>query len=275
MTAPLVTRVQRGDDLDYTPGADVVAGDVAVIGETTGVVGHDATSGTLTARSVYGVFKFPKSTSAGSAIADGTRVYWDATNKIVAKTRAAGNFKLLGTTVGATVDGDSKVNVRLFGHADSGAAGFANVAAATVITNSTAELTFDQFYTIPAGLLKAGMTVKVRAVVVCPSTNSTDTLTLRLYFNGTGVVASAAVDVANNDVGVLDMDVIIRTDGASGTFVGGGTSNLAGTTKNGALGSTAVDTTAAVICKCTAQWSAASASDQARLDIFDVQLIPA
>ena len=37
---------------------------------------------------VAGVFDFPKATGAGSGIAAGTKVYWDATNKVATATAA-------------------------------------------------------------------------------------------------------------------------------------------------------------------------------------------
>ncbi len=103
--------VQEGESIDYTPGADVAAGEVIVQGELVGVAKLDIKSGRLGALAVAGVFDFAKATGVGTAIAVGANVYWDnAAN--VATTTSAGN-KLLGKVVRAATDSDTTVRVRL------------------------------------------------------------------------------------------------------------------------------------------------------------------
>jgi hypothetical protein len=58
-----------------------------------------------------GLFDVPKATGAGSGIAAGTSVYWDATNKVATAT-ATGN-KLMGKTTLVAADADATVRVRL------------------------------------------------------------------------------------------------------------------------------------------------------------------
>lgn len=103
--------VHEGESIDYTPGADVVVGQVVVQGDLVGVAEHAIPANTLGSLSVWGVYDFPKATTVGSAIAAGTIVYWDSVNGVATAT-AAGNKKI-GTTVLAAADADSKVRVRM------------------------------------------------------------------------------------------------------------------------------------------------------------------
>ena len=108
---PQATFVQDGASLDYTPGADVAAGDVVVQGDLVGVAKLDIKTGRLGALAVGGVFDFAKATGGATAIAMGAIVYWnDAANQ--ATTTSAGN-KLLGKVVRAAADADATVRVRM------------------------------------------------------------------------------------------------------------------------------------------------------------------
>jgi hypothetical protein len=106
------------------------------------------------------------------------------------------------------------------------AAGFlANaVADSTTVTNTVAETTFSTgTAAVPKNTLKVRDLIRVRALVVFPSTNGTDTATLKLKFAGSTILTTAAVDVANNDIGLIDATIVIRTIGAAGTFDAFGT----------------------------------------------------
>jgi predicted RecA/RadA family phage recombinase len=103
--------IQEGESIDYTPATDVVVGQVVVQGDLVGVAEHAIPANTLGSLSVWGVYDFPKATSAGSALAAGTIVYWDATNNMATAT-ATGNKKI-GTTVLAAADADATVRIRL------------------------------------------------------------------------------------------------------------------------------------------------------------------
>lgn len=100
-----------GNSIDYTPAADVAAGDVVVIGELVGVAKLDIKANTLGALAVTGVFDFAKTTGAGTAISAGANCYWDDANN-VATTTASGN-KLIGKCVKAAADADATVRVRM------------------------------------------------------------------------------------------------------------------------------------------------------------------
>lgn len=105
----LTTFVHDGSSIDYTPAADVAAGDVVVQEDLVGVAKVPIAAGKPGALAVEGVFDFPK--AAGSAIAAGATCYWDATNKR-ATTTATGN-KLLGKCVKAAANSDTTVRLRL------------------------------------------------------------------------------------------------------------------------------------------------------------------
>jgi predicted RecA/RadA family phage recombinase len=156
---------------------------------------------------------------------------------------------------------------------------YGQVAAATVITNTAVETAFDKTYTIKGNRLRPGDVIRVKGKVAIPSGNGANTLTLKLYLGATVVAATAAVDVTDGggDVGYFDAEIVIRTNGAGGTVVATGLQGLGvpgtATARLFELASTAIDTTADQIVKITATWSAASAANQARQDILDVEVL--
>ncbi|NLE57923.1 MAG: DUF2190 family protein [Planctomycetes bacterium] len=103
--------IHDGDAVDYTPGASLAAGAMVVQGDLVGIARVAIPANTLGTLAVTGVFEVPKATGAGTALAAGTTVYWDATNQR-ASTTSAGN-KLLGKVVKAAADADASVWVRL------------------------------------------------------------------------------------------------------------------------------------------------------------------
>lgn len=109
---PTAVFVHQGDQIDYTPGADVAAGDVVVLADLIGVAKTPIALGALGALAVTGVFDLPKATGAGSAIAAGATVYWDPTAKEVEGASSADN-QLLGKAVAAAGTTDATVRVRL------------------------------------------------------------------------------------------------------------------------------------------------------------------
>jgi len=109
----MATRVQTGNTVDYTPGADVAAGEVVVIGELVGVSERPIPSGELGAIAVEGVFDFPKATGGGSAITAGSQVYWDVAEQVAKTNAESGANKLIGKTTADTADADETVRVKL------------------------------------------------------------------------------------------------------------------------------------------------------------------
>ena len=58
------TFIHDGRSIDYTPGADVSAGDVVVQNDLVGIAKLDIASGVLGALAVTGVFDLPKTVAA-------------------------------------------------------------------------------------------------------------------------------------------------------------------------------------------------------------------
>ncbi len=112
-TAMTATYIHEGNSIDYTPAADVSAGDVIVQGELVGVAKLNIKAGTLGALAVVGVFDFPKATGASTAIAEGIDVYWDDTANEATADSATGANKRVGRSVAAAGDSDTTVRVRM------------------------------------------------------------------------------------------------------------------------------------------------------------------
>ena len=102
--------VQRGDAIDYTPMADVAAGDMVVLGKLVGVAKLDIKAGELGALALTGVYEVAK--ASGVAFAAGTEVAWDAANKKAVAACASGSVKI-GHAVALTSAVETTVFVRL------------------------------------------------------------------------------------------------------------------------------------------------------------------
>ena len=107
------TFVHDGDAIDYTPGADVVPGDVVVQSDLIGVAKREIKANELGALAVTGVFDIAKQAGGGVTFAVGDLAYWDDTNKVAVTTDGAGANKLLGKAVRAAADADATVRVKL------------------------------------------------------------------------------------------------------------------------------------------------------------------
>jgi len=265
-----------GNVLDYTPASAVEAGDVVVQKDLVGVAACDIAADELGAIEVGGVFDLLKSGSSGPVFAVDDPVYWDDTNNLAVATPASG--VQIGVCVKAAATGDTTVRTKLIPRpkADHDLL-YSNIAASTAVTNTTTETAFDKAVTIPANTLKVGDVIRVRAQAIATLTNATDTLDLQLRLGTTDILATGAVDVANNDIGFIDADIVVRTVGASGTIVAAGHTALGVpgtvTAKPKLLGSTTLDTTADQSVNVSATWGAANAGNSVRLDILNVQLI--
>lgn len=108
---PTAKFIQDGKSIDYTPSADVYAGDVIVQGSLIGVARRDIAANTLGALWVDGVYSFPKATGGGTAINAGTELYWD--NGAKQATTTVGSNVYLGKAIADAGDNDETVTVRL------------------------------------------------------------------------------------------------------------------------------------------------------------------
>ena len=107
------TFIHDGKAIDYTPAADVAAGDVVVQQDLVGIAKLDIPADTLGALAVTGVFDLPKATGAGTAIAAGANVYWDVADAEAKEDSESGANASAGKTVAAAGDDDATVRVRL------------------------------------------------------------------------------------------------------------------------------------------------------------------
>jgi predicted RecA/RadA family phage recombinase len=269
---PQATYVQDGDAIDHIPSVARAAGEVVVQGDLVGITRTEIAANRLGSLALEGVFEFTK--PSGVALTVGQKAYWDATNQRVAGDSAVG--RLVGRVVKDAAATDTTVRVFLEMQATADLL-YSAEAASAVITNTVTETAFDKSVTIPANTLQVGDVLRVRAQGICPSTNSTDTLNVRLKVGTVTLVATGAVDVANNDLFHLEADLVVRAIGANGSIVASGLQALGTegtvTTKPAKLAASALDTTAAQTVAITATWSVANAGNQVRLDLFDVELL--
>ena len=103
--------IQRGDAIDYTPLADVAAGDIVILsGKLAGVAKLDIKAGELGALALTGVYEVAK--SSGIAFAAGMAVGWSAADRKAVAAGASGSVKI-GHAVALTGASDATVLVRL------------------------------------------------------------------------------------------------------------------------------------------------------------------
>ena len=111
MATPTVTYRQAGNVIDYTPGANVSAGDIVVLGELNVLATEAIAASEKGAVMISGVWRCPKAVLSTSAIAVGTKLYWDAGNEVA--TATAGVHKQLGYAVLAATAAATTVDVKI------------------------------------------------------------------------------------------------------------------------------------------------------------------
>jgi len=111
------TYIQVGREIDYTPGADVDAGEVVVQGSLIGVSNTAIDSGDLGTLAVSGIFDVDQH---AEIITAGSAVYWDADGSSVSGTASAGaatatatGNTFMGFAQAVTAEADSYVRVSL------------------------------------------------------------------------------------------------------------------------------------------------------------------
>lgn len=274
--------LQEGCCIDYTPTSAVSAGDVVFKdNRIAGVAPSPIAANVAGSICIGGIFSV--TAASGVTFLVGESVYWDisAGTAINFGSIDTGDF-YIGIATEAKVSGTTAVKVMLNAPKSRGLR-YCSTAASTAITNTTTETAFDKNFTFPANSLKAGDVIRVRYQGIATATNSTDTLTIKLYVGGTAgtaILVGTATDVANNNIFGGEAQIVIRTTGASGTFVAVGThidvpaaSGTATQAVAEITASTTIDTTATLQICAAATWSVASTSDSCRLDIFSVEQI--
>lgn len=151
--------------------------------------------------------------------------------------------------------------------------------AAVTVTNSSAENVFKS-YTFDANSFQAGKSYMVRWLTRTTAQNGTDTLTVRARFGSantisdTAIFTGAAIDQEVSDVSAGS--VVFTTRSAPGASVsviaeGMATESDAPGTPMKSIGSVlSLNTNAALYLNLTGQWSAASASDSAQVEVLEV-----
>lgn len=159
----------------------------------------------------------------------------------------------------------------------------ASVAAGVSVNTSTSELA-TYSVTLPANILRAGTMVRISGMVTAPTTNSTDTLIIRVRIGpttltGTAVLTGAAIDVANGSFAVFNTVLTVRADpSATSAIVGSSQLSNFGTTSAGVaavpqtLAATNFATNGALLVEVTLQWSVSSASDIAIGDYLNIEI---
>jgi predicted RecA/RadA family phage recombinase len=101
-------RLDAGQLVDYTPPANVAAGDVVVQGGLVGVATSPIQASTPGSLAVTGEFDILK---AAVAITAGSLVYWDAAAQVA--TNVVATNTLMGRAVRLAAIGDARVRVLL------------------------------------------------------------------------------------------------------------------------------------------------------------------
>lgn len=102
-------QIQKGANLTLPAPANVVSGELVVIGAIFGVAAGNALSGEPVDLVTGEVFELPKVSAL--AIAIGDKVYFDSATKLVNKTSAGNTY--VGVATSAAANPSGTVNVRL------------------------------------------------------------------------------------------------------------------------------------------------------------------
>lgn len=157
-------------------------------------------------------------------------------------------------------------------------------AASSALTNSITETALDS-YAIPADSLKAGSTIRVQAMSIVTAVTSSPDLQFFLSLGPTTtalasreeIITTTDAEVAVSDVFYVDAVIQVRTIGSSGTAVAMceyQDPDAVGTqAKRTIKASFALNTTVEQTFAVSAQWSAASASNSCRSDVFCVDIV--
>jgi len=162
--------------------------------------------------------------------------------------------------------------------------------ATDTVTNTTAETAHTGVLSLPTESIRKGLRVDGNVQVIAPTTNSTDTLTTKVYLGPasapeTGILLSdqTAINVADGDVINHEFWFVVDATGtvSVATFSGGGLSYANGVTavsKTRAFVRTTdaqVSTFADLVIAVTSTWSVQSTSNISRLATLDATLTPA
>lgn len=151
---------------------------------------------------------------------------------------------------------------------------YAATAAGTTLTNSTDETSLGS-YTFPANFFQAGKVIRFSGLVRTASSNSTDTLVVKVKFGATTLITTAAIDQANGDICSFSGTITCRAAGSSVTVAGNGFYGPADASGTAALEwgavASSVNTTATIALDVTGTWSVAHADNQCALQALVIE----
>jgi len=151
---------------------------------------------------------------------------------------------------------------------------YATTADSAAITNTITETAFDKSVTIDGNELQVGDVIHVRLEGIATVTNSTDTLTVKLYFGTEEIVTTGALDVADNDIFFIDAHIVVTALGAGGAVRGAGVVSIGvpgtATAKpfRKASASEALNVDVPIVAKAT--WSVAHVNNSCKLEVMNV-----
>ena len=261
-----VCYINSSDEAAHAPaghsGPLFVALSNVAAGESVALCPLDAFTGTLTL-------------VAGAAIAKGARVAPTGTAGKVAE--SAGVGPAIAVALEAASADDARFSAMRMPPAARSL--YATLENSATITDTTTPTKYDKSITLPAGLLKKGDKLRIRAGVRVPSSNSTDTLNLKLFVGGEEIAATGALNITNGDIALIDAEVIVRESGVSGKLAGAGASSIGvigtATMKPFLKAEAAEDLSGAVQVAVEATYSVDHADNQSHLEHLTVEHIPA
>lgn len=239
--------------------------------------GFDATIDASGCATTEAAIQIPDNVAAAFEIREAATSYLTVVSTDSAE---AFNLKVRTTTTDGVSSGTAKV---VGGRAYSAVSTSDNLLASA---GATAHVVFAQTYSIPANTLKANTVVRIKYQVRVTDASGTDTLETKLYLggttsdlNGTVLMTTTAFDPdAANDMVIGEYELTARAaPAASAALVGFGrwTTTDGGSLVHGLgdLPTTNFATNGALILKVSAKWSATTASTNARLEIFNIDII--
>jgi hypothetical protein len=237
-------------------------------------IGYTVDSADSGAQVAVKLHNFPgtRKVTASEALSSGASVYGTANGKC--SDDYADGAPYLGVALeGATGDGSA---FEILPEAGGEEVLFSATAQSDALgTSSADEATFSNgSVTLPAGELKTGDVLRVRAAGTLVATNGTDTFTGKLKLGSETVATTPNPDAVNGDVFMIDALIVIREGGATGKVVGSGyvmnDALAAGLATPFHKAEAAEDLSGAIAIAVTGQFDASSAGNEARLQQFVV-----
>jgi len=235
--------------------------------------GTPAASGTISAEVDAGEFQAVLPIS-GIAMTDvGRRVY--ATDDATFSLTQAAASTYIGRVIGYESSGYALVMCKT---ADAEPRIVHTMAAAGTAVTLTATRTVSTSMTIKPGTLKVGSRIRARCQVNATAAVSTDTLIVDLGLAGGAWVASAATNATTADIVTVELDLVVRSLGGSGTLMGTGRSSTCAASGTATLlerpiVETTLDLTADIVLGCYLTWSTTDANS-ALCNLFVVEIDP-